>query len=387
MAKLYLPDYKNCYVNMIASVAKAFHVETGHNTLDAVDKILKRKTKNIVVMLLDGMSKAVLERNLPEDCFLRKNVLTDITAVFPTTTTAGTMSYKTGLTPIEHGWMSLFLYLKDVGCSVNLYLNTDAYSKKPLTKPHIADDVLGFSNIFEHIQEKSKGKVKAYGVSIQEARDLFGNITQITYDTFHEMCENVKTLCSLDGQKVIYAYHNHPDNTMHKFGPYSEETSKLLIEFDAEIENLAKNCPNTTFLICADHGQSYVDKVFDLTDFPDLDDTLLMPPTGGPRAFCVFVKKGRDKEFKKLVKKYLGDEFVLFSRKQVLDMKLFGTGTPHPKVDGFLGDYWIVSTGKSNLAYTTLYHLPTSQPLGAHGGLTKEEMMLSLIAYKNTKKD
>ncbi len=387
MSKIYLPDYENCYVNMIASVAKAYGVDTGHSTLPEVDKLLKRKTKNVVVILLDGMGKYILERNLHESSFLRKHVLKDITAVFPTTTTAGTMSYKTGLTPIEHGWMSLFLFLKDVGCSVNLYLNTDAFSKKPLPKPHIADDVLGFSNIFERIEEKTNGKVRAYGVSIQEARDLFGNITQITYDTFHEMCQNIKTLCSLDGQKVIYAYHNHPDNTMHKFGPYSYETSELLIELNAELENLHKTCPNTTFLVCADHGQSYVDKVFDLSNFPDLDSTLLMPPTGGPRAFCVFVKKGKENEFKKLVKKYLADDFVLFSRKQVLEMNLFGTGTPHPKVDDFLGDFWIVSTGKSNLAYTTLYHQPTSQPIGAHGGLTKEEMMLSLIAFKNTKKE
>ena len=126
MAKYYLPDYNNCYVNVIASVAKAFKVDTGHPSLEILDKVLARKTKNVVVVLLDGMSKAVVERNLPEDSFLRKHILTEITAVFPTTTTAGTMSYKTGLTPIEHGWMSLFLYLKDVGCSVNLYLNTDA---------------------------------------------------------------------------------------------------------------------------------------------------------------------------------------------------------------------------------------------------------------------
>ena len=386
MAKYNLPDYSNSYVNMISSVAKRFGVNTGHEGIPELDKKLKTKTQNTIVMLLDGMGLDTLENALPKDSFLRKHIVKNISAIFPTTTTAGTMSYKTGLTPIEHGWLSLFLYFKEVGESVNLYLNTDAYSRKQAFLPNIAETILGFENIYEKIEEQTKKKVKAYGVSIQEARDLFGNITQITYDTFPEMCSYLKTLCSLEGEKVIYAYHNEPDHAMHKFGPHSEEVSKMLIEMDAELENLFLSCPNTTFVVSADHGQCYVEKVFDLAQYPDLNSTLLMPPTGGPRAFNIFVKRGKDSEFKRLVKKYLGDEFVLFSKKQVLEMNLFGVGTPHPKVDDFLGDYWIVSTGKSNLCYSTQYNNETPQPIGAHGGLTKEELVVPLIFFQNKKK-
>ncbi len=383
MEKLILPDYENSYVNMMASVAKRFNVSTGHSSILELDKVLKKKTKNTVVILLDGLGIDILENNLPKDSFLRKHLLKQISAVFPTTTTAGTMSYKTGLTPIEHGWLSLFLYFKEVGESVNLYLNNGAYSRKQEHLDNIALNVLGFENLFEKIEEKTKNKIKAYGVSIPEARDKFGNITQITYDSFSEMCSLLKTLCSLDEEKVIYAYHNNPDNTMHKFGPHSEEASNLLVEIDAELENLYNSCPNTTFVVSADHGQSYVEKVFDLSQYPDLDDTLLMPPTGGPRAFNLFVKKGRESEFKKLVKKYFGDEFVLLTKKQVLEMNLFGTGTPHPKIDDFLGDFWLISVKKSNLCYTTMYKEPISQPIGAHGGLTKEELFVPLIVFQN----
>lgn len=387
MAKYFLPDYSNSYVNVISSVAKKYNVDTGHQTIKELDKVLSHKTKNVVVILLDGLGLDVLEHNLPKDSFLRRHLLKEISAVFPTTTTAGTMCYKTGLTPIEHGWLSLFLYFKEVGESVNLYLNTGAYSRKPELLNNIAEKVLGFENIYEKIEEKTKQKVKAYGVSIPEARDLFGNITQITYDSFSEMCSMLKTLCSLDGQKVIYAYHNNPDNTMHHYGPHSKEVSSLLLDIDAELEELYNNCPNTTFILSADHGQSYVEKVFDLSTYPDLDNTLLMPPTGGPRAFNIFVKRGRDAEFKRLIKKYLGDEFVLFSKKEVLEMGLFGDGVPHPKVDDFMGDYWLVSVGKSNLCYTTLYKQDISQPVGAHGGLTKEELIVPLIVFQNRKKE
>jgi len=384
--KYFLPDYNNCSVNFISSVAKKFKVSTGHPSLPVLDKILKNNTKNIVVVLLDGMSDDIIKFNLPEDSFIRRNRIAQLTSVFPTTTTAGTMCFKTGLTPVEHGWISLFLYFKEVGEAVNLYLNTNAYSKKPLNMPHIANTLLDWTNIFEKIQEKTKNEVRAYGVSILEARDLFGNISQITYDTFGEMCDLVTTLCSNDSKKVIYAYHNHPDDTMHKFGPHSKEASNVLLNIDAELENLAKNCPDTTFIISADHGQIDVREVFDLSTYPDLASTFLMPPTGGPRAFNVFIKRGRDADFKRCMKKYFANEFVVFSHKQVLDMQLFGTGTPHPKIDDFLGDYWIISVGHANLAYSTLYKLPIKQPIGAHGGLTKEEIFLPLIVYQNLKK-
>jgi len=385
--KYFLPDYNNCCVNMISSVAKKFKVSTGHPSLPILDKILKHDTKNVVVVLLDGMSDDIIKYNLPEDSFIRRNRIAQLTAIFPTTTTAATMSFKTGLAPIEHGWMSLFLYFKEVGEAVNLYLNTNAYSKKPIKMEHIANTLLDFTNIFEKIQEKSKNEIKAYGVSIMEARDLFGNMSQLTYEDFGEMCSLVKTLCSTDDKKVIYAYHNHPDDTMHKYGPHSTEATNVLLNIDAELENLAQNCPDTTFIISADHGQTDVREVFDLSNYPDIASTFLMPPTGGPRAFNVFIKKGRETDFRKAMKKHFEKEFLVFSKKQVLDMQLFGTGKPHPKVDDFIGDYWIISIGHANLAYSTLYKLPIKQPLGAHGGLTKEEIFLPLIVYQNQNKN
>ncbi len=382
MNKYFLPDYQNCSVNILSSVAKVFDITTGHQSIPLLDKVLENKAKNIVVILLDGFGEEILNHNLSPNSFLSKHKKATITSVFPTTTTAGTMTFKTGLTPLEHGWISQFLYFKEIGKAINLYLNTDMYSKKPIAKPHIADSVLDFLNIFEKIEEKTNGQTKAFGVSIPEARDLFGKISQLSYDNFSEMCDLIKTLCSTEDKKVIYAYHNHPDDTMHKFGPYSSEAKDVLLNIDAELENLTSNCPDTTFIISADHGQTYIDKVYDIANYPDIVSTLLMSPTGGSRAFNFFIKKGNEKKFKSLIKKYFKDEFVLFSKKEVLSLNLFGQGAPHPKIDDFLGDFWLISVGHSNLAYTTLYNLPIKEPVGSHGGLTKEEIFLPLIVFQ-----
>lgn len=381
--KPFFPDYKNCAVNIISSVAQNFGVETGHTPNKFVSNALSNNPKNIVIIVLDGLGKSILDANLSENSFLKKHFVSELSSVFPSTTTAATMSFKTGLTPIEHGWLSLFLYFKEVGEAVNLYLNTNAFSRKPVVKEHVAQTVLPYTNILEIIAEKTLGKVRTYAICPPEARDMY-NVSQLTYDTFHEMCTLVDGLCSTEEQKVIYAYHNHPDDTMHKFGPYSDEAKSVLLEIDAELEVLAKNCPDTLFIISADHGQHETKELVDLADYPDIMQTLLMPPTGGPRAFNLYIKNGRQNEFKSLIKKHFKDKFILLSKKEVLNMKLFGDGKPHPKIDDLVGDFWLISVDESNLFCSTLYRLSTKQTVGSHGGLTKEEMITPLILC-NTK--
>lgn len=379
--KIQLPDYKNCSVNVISSVCKSYKVNTGHPGLPLVDSLLNPRPKNVVILVLDGMGEYILKKNLSADSFLRKHQVGVLSSVFPSTTTTGTMCFKTGLQPIEHGWISLFLYFKEVGEAVNLYLSTNAYSKKPVSMAHVANEVLSYANILELISERNAGSVRTYALSIIQARAMDG-VSQIIYQDFSEMCGLLSTLCQTEESKVIYAYHDCPDNVMHQFGPYSRETAHALLDIDAELANLAEKCPDTLFLISADHGQIEVDEVIDLANYPDLVSTLLMPPTGDARAKNFFVKPGRHSEFERLIKKYLPDKFALFSKAKIAEMGLLGDAKPHVKIDDFVGDFWLVSTGNANLAYSTLYKLPVKEPRGSHGGLTKEEMTVPLIAVR-----
>ena len=378
------PDYENCCVNVLSSIAKKYGVDLGHKTNELVDAQLKNNPKNIVIILLDGMGKNILQRNLPSSSFLRSNVVSDISSVFPSVTTAGTMSFKTGLYPIEHGWLCFFLYFKEIGEAINLYLNTNAYSKKPVVQQHVAQTIMPYNNILSRIEEKQNGEVRAYSICTSESRDMYG-ISQLIYENFSEMCQLIKTLCSTDEKKVIYAYHPNPDTFMHKFGPYSKQAVDELLDIDAELSVLVNNCKDTLFIISADHGQTEVNDVIDIAEYPDIVNTLLMPPTGGTRSMNFFVKPEKHKEFEKLIKKYFKNKFLLYSKKQVLEMNLFGFGKPHNKIDDFIGDYWLISIDNTNLVYTTLYKLATTQPFGGHGGLTEEEMILPLIMYKTEK--
>ena len=375
-----LPDYTNCCVNLMNSVARHFGLTATHQTLDIVDKELQKDYKNVVVLLLDGFGQNLLMGRLPFDCFLRQNFVQELSAVYPSSTVPATTSFKTGLTPMEHGWWSHFLFFKMLGQTINLYTNNDSINRKCVPIDDVAHRVMPYTNILDLATESNPNNFKAYTLCPAKARDNFG-VFQITYNTFDEMSEYITTLTSLGGKRLIYAYHDYPDEAMHKTGVRTNETDKLLIDLNYQVENLCKSCPDTLFLITADHGQTDLHESRDIAGFPDLLDCLTMLPNGCTRCANCFVKRGREREFEKLANKYLGDKFLILSRKEVFAKNLLGTGKPHPELDNTLGDYLICAIADCNIVSSSLYGLPTAQPYGIHGGLTLDEMRVPLIIY------
>lgn len=55
------PDYENCIANLPNSILKKLGIPTVGGTLALADKYLQKDYKNIVVLILDGMGKFVLE--------------------------------------------------------------------------------------------------------------------------------------------------------------------------------------------------------------------------------------------------------------------------------------------------------------------------------------
>lgn len=383
--KYKLPDYDNCCVNLIASVSKHFGIKSKHKTIPLVNKHLNKNYRNVVVLLLDGFGKELFNREFKNSQFFGKYYAQDLSAVYPSSTTPATVAFKTGYTPLEHGWWAHFLYFKELGGTVNLYLNTDAYSREQTKLNHIAYSIMPYRTIHERIYQKNKDDVRCYALYPTNCRDEDG-ISQITYETYDEMAGYLKTLCQSEGKHYIYAYYDYPDKAEHKYGVYSKETIQTLAEIEAITEMMCKSCPDTLFLITADHGQTEIHEVRDLAQYPDLCDCMLMAPNGGTRTMNIFVKAGRAQEFKKLANKYYGDKFVIFSKKEVLSSGLLGRGTMHPKIDDTLGDFLIAPIADCSLCYSTMYSQNRILPLGGHGGLSQEEMTVPLIIFANKEK-
>jgi len=374
-----LPDYNNCLVNILASVAKYFGVSTGHSTMKIVDAELKRKPKNIVVMVLDGMGSNVLRHTLSADAFLRVNKVKDISSVFPSATTPAITSYITGQEPIEHGWLARNAYFKEAGAVVSMFNNTDAFSLKAASKNiDIAHTVLPHASLLERISERNAGSVRTYSVYPAKTRGPYGH-TQLLYTNLEEMMSFINILTETDEDKLILSYYSEPDSVIHDYGTNAKYVVDVMFNINRVVEGLVKQLRDTLFIITADHGLTNIAKHVDLSQIKELNDLLVMPPSMEERATTFFVKTGKTVAFEEAFNAQFKDKFILLTHNEVLDKKLFGTGRQHPKVQEFLGDFMAIAVSDWDFTYSTIHELYELDKKGNHSGLTEDEVIVPLI--------
>ncbi len=198
-------DYDHSLLSVIASVCSHFKLQATHKTLGELDRLLETGYKNVILLIFDGMGMSVLERHLPPDSFLRRNLLRPISSVFPPTTTAATTSVLTGLSSAEHGWLGWSLWFEQLGKVVELYPNTS--NGIAAADFNVAERFLPFETIIDRIN--GGGEFEAHYVS---------PFSMPKATTFDELFCRVNELCGGDKSKYIYGYSPLPDHDMHDFG-------------------------------------------------------------------------------------------------------------------------------------------------------------------------
>ena len=101
-------------------------------------------------------------------------------------------------------------------------------------------------------------------------------------------------------------------------------------------------------------------------------------PTIEGRARNISLNAGKEEEFLEIYKKYLKNDFVLYSKKEILEENFFGLGKKHFKFDDFIDDYMLCAIGNKCLGY----ELPKEEDFimkSTHAGLTEREMIVPLI--------
>ena len=127
MKKIKYPDYANSTVSLANSILKYFGAPVHHETLGLLDrKFAEREYENVVVILLDGMGKCIVDGNLEPDGFFASHLAGTYSAVFPPTTVAATTSICSGLYPVEHCWLGWDCYYPKIDKTVTVFLNREA---------------------------------------------------------------------------------------------------------------------------------------------------------------------------------------------------------------------------------------------------------------------
>ena len=359
------PDYNNSIMSITNSILRHYGALPHHTTLPILDGLLAKNYKNVIFLLMDGMGMNILERNLPESAFLRRNIKSEISSVFPPTTTAATASALTGKTPAEHGWLGWSCYFKEVDKCVDLFSNRESGTANPASEEHQAYSLLPYDNVLKTLGEN----VRTHAVW------PFSNNPANTMD---EVCSQLKDLCAEDGRKFIYAYHYQPDSAMHELGIGHERVKEMLKSFDKQLKELADSLSDTLFIITADHGMSDT-ATKSIEDFPQISEALIRRVCVEPRCCSLYVKDEHKKDFPEFFADALGDKFILLSHDEFLESGLLGDGVRHPKIDEFVGDFVAVAT-----ADIMLWNEGEYGDLNAgHAGLTKQELVIPLIIIES----
>ncbi len=362
------PDYDRSILSVAASVLAHFGVkDCPHKTLPELDELLRKDYKNVIVMLFDGLGTSTLKEHLDENDFLRRHHVTDISSVYPSTTTAATTAILSGYSPLESGWLGWDLYFKEIGESVTVFRNTLQRNGEVAADYNVSGRYIPYKSIFKRIEEV-QGRKTAYCVAFY---------SKYGAKSVRHICKTVRRLSRKRKRKYIYTYWNEPDHTMHGYGVGSEEARTQVALINSEVEKLCKRLKNSLVIITADHGQCD-GKTLYLEDYPKLTELLEVPPSVEPRAISFFVKEGRTEEFKAEFNRAFGEVFRLMTRDEVFSEKLLGCGTPHRKTKDFIGDFFAVATDKINLDYKR----GDFEPIGVHAGLTDEEMTVPFIVFE-----
>ena len=365
-------NYQDCLTNIACSIRKYFGLTSPHQTNSFLDQLLEeRKPSNVVMILFDGMGSRILERSLDKNSFFLKQRVKDITTVFPATTTAATTSIRTGLNPVEHGWLGWDTYIEPIDKTITLFLNSEKGKEELCEEFLTVKDLLATKTIASEINE----------IGLYQARELFP-FGENKYSNLDEMLERIKKEVNSSGKKFIYAYDDEPDHSMHILGPDSEEVKRLIKVRNDKIEALCKELTDTVVIVLADHGHIQVEPIY-LNDYPEVVNMLERTPSIEQRAVSFKVKEGLQDKFKEKFQELLGEYFSLYDKEEVINSQLFGDGKPNLLFNSAIGDFIAIAENSNKCLISEGDRVLFSH----HAGYTEEEIVVPLIVIDCGKKE
>ena len=162
---------------------------------------------------------------------------------------------------------------------------------------------------------------------------------------------------------------------LHEKGCYGAEARKTVRELEEQTRRLCAELEDTLVIVTADHGHMDSECVA-IMDYPKIMECLVRMPSIEPRALNLFVSEEKKEQFVREFRKEFGEKFLLWSKDEVLERQIFGTGEEHPDFRNMLGDYLAVAVDD-----LTVFNMREEADAlgGVHAGLTEDEMTIPFI--------
>jgi hypothetical protein len=135
-------------------------------------------------------------------------------------------------------------------------------------------------------------------------------------------------------------------------------------------------------VVLADHGQIGVDwdQALVVSEWPDLDEKLLLPPAGEARAAFLYPRVGHLAKVEAFLGQEFSERFAVVRSVEALEADLFGPVPWAQETPGRAGDLLLLARGRALVEQNRT--LKGAQVIGRHGGLSPSEMLIPFLAAR-----
>lgn len=382
---LVLPDYNNLnIVDLVKCLYGKYGVECEENdNIKKLKDIIPNK-KHTVFILVDGMGSNLINI-LNDNSILKKNKITDMITVSPSSTGCVLTSLVTATYPSEHGIIGWYNYNREYDIDYYPLLFSDRKHNKSLKEFNIkVDDIFKVNSKLNELNVKTTVLYPDYICDSVYSNYVANNNIRKPYTTMEDAFNQIIEITSSDEKTFTYLYLPDIDNLEHDNGFDSEIVLNEIYNIETQLDRLDNN--DIVTIITADHGQTNISINKDIImDFEKYDKYFYAYPGIDFGMATYYVKKDMEEEFIKEFNKDYKDKMYLFKTKEFIDNKVFGPNKNNQFILNNLGEYISICNSDAQFINSTEIDEYYKKTRGNHSGLTKDEMIIPLIiiSYKN----
>lgn len=356
--------------------------------------------EQVIVVLTDAVALHRFQRWLDGRAahlkpLVEDGLLTALTSIVPSTTSAALTTLWTGRSPAEHGVLGYEIFLREFGLVANMITHAPAAFEGSAGLLYRAGlDPQRFLPVPTLGPNLKAAGVEAhaflhYTISHSGLSRMHYNDVQIhTWGGVPDLWVGVRQLVERPpaSPRLIWVYFGGVDGTSHRYGPDAPQpeaefagfTRSMLEDFLHPLGSAAR--AKTLLILLADHGQihTHKDPIFELRHHPGLVESLHILPTGENRMAYFYAKPGQLEAAQAYLEHAWPETFIVLPSREALARGLFGPGEPSATTLDRLGDCVVIGRERAYLWWAE----KENPLLGRHGGTSAEEMLVPLLAVR-----
>jgi predicted AlkP superfamily pyrophosphatase or phosphodiesterase len=387
-----LPDYQGqCIKNILSHIGAVFGVGPQIYPSDYLAEM--KGIEKVVLFIFDGLGYNRLVHYIGNHNgtlmeLAQKGTLKPLTTVFPSTTSTVLTSIFSGLTPAEHQILGYHMFSKKYGVVYNTLDMKPIFgynSRVELSRDYIRSIKPTLPNLKENgVKTIVLTKAAIAGSGLSEI--IHCNYDLVAYLLETDMFVQLRKALEQRGLALIIVYHSGVDTLAHKYGAYSEEVTFELASVEHNIrlfiDSLSQQTKKETLMVlAADHGLADANQPYYLRDYEELNSRLMLPPVGDGRATYLSTKPDQKTAFETAFTRNIGG-FKLLPSSELINKGAFGTAVDMEGLKEKVGDFTALSSSQRIIEYPFYEDDRNREQLGAHGGMTPEEMIVPLLSVR-----